>query len=296
MAHLSGFIPAENLNKMFRRLRNLTLQVEPSRACNLSCKICMRQNLERTNGFLSLGNFKRILASGRFRYVGLHGWGEPMLNQQLFDMIRYAESKGISTNLTSNGTLLRENIDNIFSSGLREIAFGVFDRRLFSQNLPQIEELIAEKKKHGFKRPKTYFDITIYKGNLTQIRDLVRLAYDLPVDAVILHRLFNVHKVDPTMKYISAEEEEELFAEVSQKAGILRLELYLPPKHSFPCRVVKRSIFVTAEGKITPCCFLPELYLGNALEFGVEKTMRSKAYTEFVKNMKQHPICSKCRW
>ena len=281
---------------MLKLFRYLTLQIEPTSACNLDCKICMRRNLERPTSFLPLDNFKRILDSGNFRYVGLHGWGEPLLSQQLFEMIGYAESRGVSTNLTTNGTLIRENVDNIFNSGLREIAFGVYDRQLFSGNLSQIEELVRNKSKRSSKTPKTYLDITIYKENLAQILDLLKIAFHLRIDAVILHRLFNVYKVNPNIEYLSTEEEEQLFVEVRQLARTLKLELYLPPKHSFPCRIVKRSIFVTVEGKVTPCCFLPEFYLGNALEEGVGKVMRSKAYTEFVKNMKQHPICSKCQW
>lgn len=113
---------------------------------------------------------------------------------------------------------------------------------------------------------------------------------------MILHRLFNVYKVDPSLKYPSDEEERELFIEVRKLASELKLELYLPPKHTFPCRIVKHSVFVTAEGKVTPCCFLPELYLGDALEQGVGEVLRSKAYADFVKNMKKHPICSKCEW
>ena len=256
----------------------------------------MRQNLERSTSFLSLDDFKRVLDSGNFHYVGLHGWGEPLLNEQLFEMIEYAGSEGVSTNLTTNGTLVRENVDNIFNSGLREVAFGIYNKELFSRSFPQIEELIREKSKRGSKIPKTYLDITIYKENLPQITELVRLASELAIDAVILHRLFNVYKVDPSIEYISAEAEERLFAEVSQLAKVLKLETYLPPKHSYPCRIVKRSIFVTAEGKVTPCCFLPEFYVGNAFEEGVEKGMRSKAYSEFVRNMKQHPVCSKCQW
>ncbi len=281
---------------MFRLFRYLTLQIEPATACNLDCKICMRRNLERPITFLSFDNFKRIFDSGNFGYVGLHGWGEPLLNQQLFEMVRYAELEGVSTNLTTNGTLVRENIDNIFNSGLREIAFGVYDRELFMQCLPQVNDLIMEKKRRHSKIPKTYLDITIYKENLFQITDLLRLASGLAVDAIILHRLFNVYKVDPSIEYISGKEEEELFAEVRRLTRRLKLETYLPPKHSFPCRIVKRSIFVTAEGKITPCCFLPEFYVGNTFEQGVEESMHSKAYTEFVRNMKQHPICSKCWW
>ena len=257
----------------------------------------MRRNLERPVCSLSLDSFKALLDSGRVRYVGLHGWGEPLLNQQLFDMIKYAESRGVFTNLTTNGTLVQENIDGILDSGLREIAFGVYDSELFlSQSLSQIKELTKEKKRRGFKNPRTYLDITVYQENLAQIPELVKLAPELQIDAVILHRLFNVCNVDTALKYPSIEAEEKLFAEVRALAKAFKLELYLPPKHSFPCRIVKRSIFVTVQGEVTPCCFLPEFSFGNALENGIEEIMRSKAYIDFIENMKQHPVCGKCRW
>ena len=35
------------------------------------------------------------------------------------------------------------------------------------------------------------------------------------------------------------------------------------------------SVSVVRGGKITPCCFLPEFYLGDALQEGVQKIMCS---------------------
>ena len=305
---------------------NLTLQIEPTRRCNLNCKICIRRNLDGSDSSLSLDNFKKILNSGSFRYVGLHGWGEPLLNSQLFQMIEYAESQGVYTNLTTNGTLIGKNIDKVFSSGLREIAFGIYHKELLPTILPQIENLISERKKLGFRIPKIYMDITIYKDNLNEIPDLVELAHELAIDAVILHRLFSVYPVrkplsigknvvknfqtmvdfkvppefsngvDPAVEYISIEEEKDLFIKVKKLAKKWKLKLYLPTKHSLPCKVVKRSIFVTALGKVTPCCFLPEFYIGNALNEGLREIMLSKKYVNFVKTMSEHPVCSRCRW
>ncbi len=272
------------------------MQVEPTSACNLNCQICMRRNLERPIAFLSLDNFKKILNSGNFRYVGLHGWGEPLLNKQLFEMVKYAEAKGVFTNLTTNGTLVQQNVDNILSSGLRELAFGIYDKDLFSRSLPQIQKLIVERNNRHSRIPKTYLDITIYKDNLAQIPSLVKLGSEIRIDAVILHRLFNIYKVDSSAECLSDGEEVELFAQVKKLARGLKLRVYLPPRHTLPCRIVKRSVFVAVEGEVTPCCYLPEFSLGNALGQGVERIMRSEAYASFVKNMKNHPICSKCQW
>ncbi len=280
---------------MFRQYP-LTLQIEPVRRCNLSCKICMRGNLNDMDSALSLDDFKTILKSGNFQYAGLHGWGEPLLNPHLFKMIEYAESKGVYTNLTTNGTLIGEHIDMVLGSGLREIAFGVYDNQLFQSILPQIKDMIRERDKQGLKRPRVYMDITIYKGNLDRISGMLVLAAEAEVDAVILHKLFNVYNVDPTMEYISVKEEKFLFIEVKKLARKRRLKLYLPQRHSLPCRAVNRCVFVTTKGKVTPCCFLPELYLGDAFEEGLEKIIRSKRYADFVKTMREHPICSRCRW
>ena len=256
----------------------------------------MRKNLENLDSFLSLEKFKKILELKSFRFVGLHGWGEPLLNPEIFQMIEYAESKGVYTNLTSNGVLIGENIDNVFKSGLREIAFGIYNRKLFPVILPQIKDLIKERNERRGEFPQIYMDIAIYKDNLKQIPDLIKVACELGFDAVILHRLFNVHKIDSTVEYISREEEKELFSGAKELARKKKLKLYLPRTHSLPCNVVKRSIFVTVTGEVTPCCFLPRDCMGNALKENIKEIRRSRKYTNFIKTMKSHSVCSKCRW
>ena len=84
----------------------------------------LKSTLECPENFLRARcrDLKRILDPGLFRYVGLHGWGEPLLNRQIFEMIKYARSKGVITNLTTNGTLIRDRTDEILGSGLEEIA------------------------------------------------------------------------------------------------------------------------------------------------------------------------------
>ena len=281
---------------MFDIFQNRTLQVEVTTACNLECDICLRKYLKVPGRFLSLVDFKRILNPGLFRYVGLHGWGEPLLNRYIFEMVKFAGSKGVITNLTTNGTLLHERMGEIFGSGLKEIAFGIYDPNLLSNVLPFIEEFIKERNKKGLKDPKTYFDITLYKTNRFIISDLIRLASDIGIEAVILHRLFDPQDVESETKCLLADDEKKLFKEIKRIARSLNIELYLPGKHTCPCLIVQRSIFVTVTGKVTPCTYLLEEYIGDALHDRVEGILRSRGYKDFVKNMKQHPICSKCRW
>ncbi|MBW1908218.1 MAG: SPASM domain-containing protein [Deltaproteobacteria bacterium] len=281
---------------MLDSFRYRTLQVEVATACNLDCAICLRKGIGRPNKFLSLSDFKRILDPGLFRYVGLHGWGEPLLNRRTFEMVEYARSKGVVTNLTTNGTLIQDRTDEILGSGLEEIAFGIYDPDLLSNVLPDIEGFIGERNKRSLKVPKAYFDITLYQENQDRIPDLIRSASDVGIEAIIIHRLFNLYGVDSKAECLSAEDEKDLFKEIRKIARSLKIELYLPKRHSYPCLIVKRSIFVTVDGKVTPCTYLPEEHLGDALQEGVKHILSSKRYRDFVNAMKQHPICGKCRW
>jgi len=247
-------------------------------------------------GSTSLVDFKRILEPGLFRYVGLHGWGEPLLNRYIFEMVKFAWSKGVITNLTTNGTLLSERMDEIFGSGLKEIAFGIYDPELLSNVLPNIEKFVKERNKRGLKDPKTYFDITLYQTNQNIIPDIIRLASDIGIEAVILHRLFDPYADNSETRYLPADDEKYLFKELKKLARSLNMELYLPGKHTWPCLIVQRSIFVTVTGKVTPCTYLLEEHFGDALNNGVKSVLSSRGYKNFVKNMKQHPICSKCKW
>jgi MoaA/NifB/PqqE/SkfB family radical SAM enzyme len=212
-------------------------------------------------------------------------------------MVAYAESRGIHTNLTTNGTLLGDKIDHVFSSGLRQIAFGVYRAERIPSISPQIEDLVRERSKRKAKWPVILMDITIFRESLEEIPDLIETAAASGLDAVILHRIFNVHSPDATgaTAYISDDEERELFATAKALAKRRGLRLHLPSKTARPCRAIKECIFVTAEGKATPCCFLPEHVLGDVLLQGVDGVLQSRKYIDFVKTMDGNPVCSRCR-
>jgi len=272
-----------------------TLQIEPTRRCNLNCKICMRPSLDETSALLSLEDFKKIFASSFcLRHIALHGWGEPLLNPQLFQMVKYAESQGISTEVTTNATLLQTNTERIFASGLSNIVFGIHNKENLPVIMPQIGELIAQRSMERSRKPKAYIDIVIYHGNQNHIADIIEAAAEVSIDTVVLHRVFDIRQSGPETGYISAQDEKMLFARVKNLARKLKLKLYLPPEPSIPCRAIKQSLFVTCEGKITPCPYLPGLCLGGALNGGLKEVISSDRYRGFVKNMKNHPVCSKC--
>ena len=268
-------------------------QVEPTTACNLNCEICMRSWLNRPIGFMDFNGFKKLLNLNHPTYIGFHGWGEPLLHNQIYDMIAYASSRKITTSLITNGTLLDEKkIRKLFSSGLKEFAFGVYKFERLEKVSEKILLTTNLKKEFKLKDPKIFLDITVYEGNVDEIPKIVEEASMLGVEAINLHRLFNQH--NPSFKALDEEKEAKLFGEIKTLAKKLKLQTFLPSKHTNPCRVVKYGIYITWDFKVTPCCFLPKEYLADALSAKVKDIVKSQPYKDFVKNMGKHTVCSKC--
>lgn len=98
--------------------------------------------------------------------------------------------------------------------------------------VPQIKELIAQRNREKLRKPKAYTDIVIYHGNQNHIADIMESAAHVNMDAVVLHRVFDMRQADSETAYISVQDEKRLFVRVKNLARKLRLKLYLPPKCS----------------------------------------------------------------
>jgi len=82
------------------------------------------------------------------------------------------------------------------------------------------------------RKPKAYTDIVIYHGNQNHIADIMESAAHVNMDAVVLHRVFDMRQADSETAYISVQDEKRLFVRVKNLARKLRLKLYLPPSPS----------------------------------------------------------------
>ncbi len=266
-------------------IRPEIIQVETTNDCFMNCKPCMRRHLERDKGYINFEEFKRLPLKS-FKEVCLHGWGEPLMHPDIFKMIRYVKSLGIKASLCTNGFLVKDKVEEIIGSGLDELSFGIYTLKGRERAVEGIREVLELR--DG--KPVVYVDVTIMRDNLEEIPELVKYFLDMGVDGVVLHRVFNVYKVDPDVEYIDKREEKELFKTLKRIGG---KRVYLPTRHTNPCRVVLMTIFVTWDLKQCPCVYLSETYLGDArTDFG---TMLRR-HLKFVMGMRRNEICRKCFW
>jgi radical SAM protein with 4Fe4S-binding SPASM domain len=107
------------------------MQVEPTTLCNLSCPLCPagRNELERPRQHLPLSRFKSLVDDMEryLLFLVLWEWGEPFMNPELPEMIRYASERGIKTATSTNAHFLSDEayVEAILRSGLSTLIVAV---------------------------------------------------------------------------------------------------------------------------------------------------------------------------
>lgn len=110
----------------------LNIMVEVTSRCNLVCPMCPRQHgkrKQRADGDMSMENFKRIVDQMKPERMALFYSGEPLLNQNFFDMCRYAKhDAGITfIKINTNGVLLSRGgyVRELVTCGLDKVVFSL---------------------------------------------------------------------------------------------------------------------------------------------------------------------------
>lgn len=84
---------------------------DSSSYCNLRCTMCPNKELDKeARGIMDLDLFKNIIDQlvGSVADINLHHRGEPLMNKDLFEMIRYARERDIRVRFHTNGCLMNE--------------------------------------------------------------------------------------------------------------------------------------------------------------------------------------------
>ncbi len=140
-----------------------TIQVHPSRKCNLSCRHCYSSSGPQAKTMLDIDALKKFL-----EYAFTHGFnnlsvsgGEPFLYDQLKELFIFSRSLGYQNNMVSNGMLLQseknqailEHVDLIALSidGKKELHDHIRGQQgAYEKMLKGVEVLQHHKKAFGF--------------------------------------------------------------------------------------------------------------------------------------------------
>ncbi len=293
-----------------------SVQVEVSTHCQLSCLMCPKSVFKRDwiFGHMDLETFKKIPFE-RFKYAHLQGWGEPLLNPDIIEMMEIAKNKGCSVGITTNGLLLDEfakdlvgrvDLVAISIAGAREDVH----RRVRGCSLSDLLEnvrLLSELRKG--ERPKVTLVTMMLKETIHDLPKLIELAKDVGADEVIANNLDYVPSEDLIDEVVFSEKENPEFSEIIGEAKVLADELGI----TFVAKPIKleealvcaenpiRSCLITVNGDVCPCVYLHlptksdkivrffrgkkvevrKTYFGNLKNENFKKIWNKKEYWEF---------------
>ncbi len=116
-----------------------TFTIETALACNLHCPECAIGGgmITRAKALLTFDQYKIIADKMRpfAKYVYLHLWGEPLLNKEIFKMLRYTADFA-KTNISTNALLLdEEKAEALVTSGVTDVIVSIdgFTQEVYAQ-------------------------------------------------------------------------------------------------------------------------------------------------------------------
>ena len=106
------------------------VQIESTNLCNAKCVFCPRDEMHRRQGVMDFDLYRKIVdecAALGITHVRVHNYGEPFLDKQLVEKVRYAKSRGIAeVGMISNGSLITEELARgMIEAGLDAINISV---------------------------------------------------------------------------------------------------------------------------------------------------------------------------
>jgi hypothetical protein len=181
------------------------IRIESTNRCNANCVFCTREKLTRPLGVMDLQLFRKIVdecAQNKIRSLHLHNFGEPLLDPELCERIKYAKKFGIRTRIFSNLSVLsEEKARMLIDSGIDEIKISLdantketyesIRKNLnFEQAVANIEMLLRLRQKMQVKHPRISLVFVATEKNRTEVAAFKK-RWANKVDAVLISTYHN---------------------------------------------------------------------------------------------------------
>ncbi len=286
-----------------------TISIEPTTACNLRCPECPSglRAFSRPTGNLKEDFFRKTIDElhQELMYLIFYFQGEPYINPNFLDMVKYAHDKGIYTTTSTNAHFLSDkNAQKTIESGLDRLIISVdgttqetyesYRKEGKLENVLQgARNMVKWKKQMNSKTPHIIFQFLVVKPNEHQIPEIYKLAEEIGVDEVKLK----------TAQVYDYENGNDLIPTIDKYARYQEME---DGKWTFKnalvnhCWKLWHSCVITWDGLVVPCCFDKdaEYRLGDLKKTTFKEIWYNGAYKGFrkaiLKGRDKIEICTNC--
>lgn len=266
------------------------IYIEITSICNLNCKFC--PETIRNKEFMGLENFEEIIKKVQkyTKLICLHVKGEPLLHPMLGEILKVLEKYNLQTNITTNGTLIKQQIDVLKKSkAVRQINFSI-------HSIMQNEKISKQYLNDIFTSVEELENILIsYRlWNLKNINEN-------DVNNGIIKEIGSYYNVKNLKQQLSKNE----FIKIKKNVFINQdIEFTWPDINKETiiekgkCLALKDQVAILVDGTVVPCCLdnNGDIPLGNILKESLEDILNNEKSISIKKNFENSVIiCKLCK-
>jgi len=266
------------------------IYIEITNICNLKCKFCPETN--RKKEFMSVENFEEIIKKIHkyTNLVCLHVKGEPLLHPDLEDILKILEKYNLQVNITTNGTLIKENLQILKNSkSVRQVNFSIHsimqNDRLDKNYLQDIFECVDQ------------LNNTIVSYRLWNLKTIK----ENDINNEIIEEIENYYNIQNLKQELMQNE----FLKVKENIFINQDKEFVWPNinnqgiiEKGRCLALKEQIAILVDGTVVPCCLdnNGDIPLGNILVESLEEILNKSKTLSIKKNFENGIItCNLCK-
>lgn len=252
------------------------IYIEITNICNLKCEFCIP--CKRDLNMISISNFEEIVKKIHkyTNVVALHVKGEPLLHKNLKEILDILEKYNLQANITTNGTLIKENLEILKNAKcIKQLNFSLHS---FLQN-DHMSDLYL----------KNIFDCVSELKNITISYRLWNLETikENDINDIIIKELESYYKLDNLKEKLKLKNAFEINENIYINQDIEFTWPDINGKEIIEkgkCWALRKQIAILVDGTVVPCCLdnNGDIPLGNILEEDLE-TILNKPLSKTIK-------------
>jgi len=286
----------------------ISFSIEPTNHCNLKCPECPSGlgALTRPLGLLRSDDFKNWIDQIKDTgfYVQLFFQGEPYINKNLPEMIKYAQQYKIYVSISTNGHFINaNNIDKILEAAPDKLIYSVdgLDEETyqnyrvggtFAQVDSALRNLVKRKRQLKLKKPFIEFQFIVMKQNEHLLEKVKTYCKEVGVDKLVF-KTMQISSYENALKFLPTNKKYRRYI-IDDNSFRIKAEV---KNH---CFALWRTAVITWDGKVVPCCFDKDADFTMGILNGKSfyEIWNSENYNKFRKSIltdrKQNKMCTNC--
>jgi MoaA/NifB/PqqE/SkfB family radical SAM enzyme len=317
------------LDLLDRRRRLNYLQIGVSSRCTHACKMCPKTVFPDrwSSSDMTLETYGRVAEHfSTVRNVYLSGWGEPLLNPRFGEMVRMAKDAGCAVGFTTNGAFLDDEtmtglVDDqvdLVSLSLAGAEAATHESMRVGSDFTEITGKLARlnrmKKRSRSEKPGVLLQYMMFKDNLGELSEGVRLAEKLGADGIVATNLDYVGNaaMDELRAFSCGEAPGSPVNEINEAESLA--ERFGVNFVTFPLEMGRaglcsedplNNLYVSQDGEVSPCVYLnppmseiprifcgeeavvPRTCFGNINERRLSEIWKSDDYSSFRSQLRE---------